>query len=86
MAERIIQRSVGDVMKPRYVRYALSVIEDRALPNIRTGLKPVMQRSLYSMYDMGLKANAKPRKSAKVVGDVLGRFHAHGRNRIFLEL
>lgn len=79
MAEKIITRNIADIMKPRYKRYAQSVISDRALPDIRTGLKPVMTRSLYSMSEMGLKANSKPKKSARVVGDVLGKLHPHGR-------
>lgn len=73
MAERIIKRSVADIMRPRYKRYAQSVISDRALPDIRSGLKPVQARGLYSMNEMGLKANSKPKKSARVVGDVLGK-------------
>ena len=79
MAERIIQKPLGKVMKPRYKAYALSVIGDRALPSLRTGLKPVLVRGLFSMGEMGLKANAKPKKSARVVGDVLGKYHPHGR-------
>ena len=78
MAERIIQRSIANVMRPRYKRYAHSVIGDRAFPDIRSGLKPVQSRGLYSMNEMGLKANSKPKKSARVVGDVLGKFHPHG--------
>lgn len=78
MAERIIQKGIGNIMKPRYKRYALDVISDRALPNLKTGLKPVQERSLYSMYQMGLKPSGKPKKSARVVGDVIGRFHPHG--------
>lgn len=81
MAERIISKSIGKVMKPRYKTYALSVIGDRALPDLRTGLKPVLKRGLYSMYDMGLRANSKPKKSARVVGDVLGKYHPHGTQK-----
>lgn len=78
MAERIIKKSIANVMRPRYKRYAHSVIGERAFPDIRSGLKPVQSRGLYSMNEMGLKANSKPKKSARVVGDVLGKYHPHG--------
>lgn len=83
MAERIIEKNLASIMKPRYKSYALSVIGDRALPDLRTGLKPVLKRSLYSMYTMGLKSNAKVKKSARVVGDTLGKFHAHGDASVY---
>lgn len=83
MAEKIISKNLGHVMKPRYKAYALSVIGDRALPSMRTGLKPVLRRSLYSMNEMGLRANSKPKKSARVVGDVLGKFHPHGDASVY---
>ena len=73
MSERIITKPLGKIMKPRYKAYALSVIGDRALPSLRTGLKPVLRRGLYSMNEMGLKAHSKVKKSARVVGDVLGK-------------
>lgn len=79
MAERIVSKSIGNIMKPRYKIYAHSVIEDRAIPDLHTGLKPVQTRSLYSMAEMGLKANQKPKKAARVVGDVIGKYHPHGR-------
>lgn len=83
MAEKIISKNLGHVMKPRYKAYALSVIGDRALPSMRTGLKPVLRRSLYSMNEMGLRANSKPKKSARVVGDVLGKYHPHGDASVY---
>lgn len=73
MAERIISKGIGDIVKPRYKMYAHSVLEDRAIPDIHTGLKPVMLRGLYSMAEMGLRSNQKPKKSARVVGDVIGK-------------
>lgn len=79
MSERIIQKPIYQVMKPRYKAYARSVIGDRALPSLRTGVKPVVRRGLFAMGEMGLKANAKPKKSARVVGEVLGKYHPHGR-------
>lgn len=73
MAERIISKGIGDIVKPRYKMYGHSVLEDRAIPDILTGLKPVQTRSLYSMAEMGLRAKEKPKKAARVVGDVIGK-------------
>ena len=67
-----------DAAEGRYLNYALSVITSRALPDVRDGLKPVQRRILYTMWEQRLGANAKPRKSAKVVGDVMGSYHPHG--------
>ncbi|HAM62004.1 MAG TPA: DNA topoisomerase IV subunit A, partial [Psychrobacter sp.] len=61
-----------------YLNYAMYVIMDRALPNIADGLKPVQRRIVYAMSELGLKASAKPKKSARTVGDVLGKYHPHG--------
>ncbi len=61
-----------------YLDYAVSVVKGRALPDVCDGCKPVQRRILYAMNEMGLAANAKPVKSARVVGDVLGKFHPHG--------
>ena len=61
-----------------YLDYAVSVVKGRALPDLCDGLKPVQRRILYAMHRMGLASNAKPVKSARVVGDVLGKFHPHG--------
>lgn len=83
MAERIISKGIGDIVKPRYKMYAHSVLGDRAIPDLHTGLKPVQTRSLYSMSEMGLKANQKPKKAARVVGDVIGRFHPHGDQSVY---
>ena len=67
-----------DAAESRYLNYALSVITSRALPDVRDGLKPVQRRILYTMWEQRLGAGAKPRKSAKVVGDVMGSYHPHG--------
>lgn len=83
MAEQIITKDLGQIMKPRYKRYALSVIEDRAIPDMNTGVKPVLKRILYSMNEMGLKANSKTKKSARVVGDVIGKYHARGDTSVY---
>lgn len=74
----VISRSIVTEMKESFIDYAMSVITDRALPDVRDGLKPVHRRILYAMHGMGLGASAKTRKSAAVVGEVLGNFHPHG--------
>ncbi len=74
----IVARNITVEMKESYLDYAMSVITARALPDVRDGLKPVHRRILYAMHEMGLTASAKFRKSAAVVGDVLGKYHPHG--------
>ncbi len=75
--------ALHDVAQSRYLNYALSVITARALPDVRDGLKPVQRRILYTMWQQHLMADAKPRKCAKVVGDVMGNFHPHGDAAIY---
>ena len=72
-----------DAAETRYLNYALSVITSRALPDVRDGLKPVQRRILYTMWEQRLTADAKPRKSAKVVGDVMGSYHPHGDSALY---
>ena len=72
-----------DAAQARYLNYALSVITARALPDVRDGLKPVQRRILYTMWEQRLNADAKPRKSAKVVGDVMGSYHPHGDTALY---
>ncbi|MEK9130368.1 MAG: DNA topoisomerase (ATP-hydrolyzing), partial [Patescibacteria group bacterium] len=74
---------VVDEMKTSYLDYAMSVIISRALPDVRDGLKPVHRRILYAMWDIGLKSSAKFRKSATVVGEVLGKYHPHGDAAVY---
>ncbi len=74
----VVARSISDEMRESYLAYAMTVIVSRALPDVRDGLKPVHRRILYTMHKMGLASNAKFRKSAAVVGDVLGKYHPHG--------
>src|SRR3989344_5838320 len=74
----IISRSITTEMRESYLDYAMSVITARALPDVRDGLKPVHRRILFAMQEAGLSANAKTRKSATVVGDVIGKYHPHG--------
>lgn len=76
--DRIVSRPITAEMKDSFIDYAMSVITDRALPDVRDGLKPVHRRILYSMNEKGLNASAKTRKSATVVGDVIGSYHPHG--------
>ena len=74
----VVSINIVTEMKNSFIDYAMSVITDRALPDVRDGLKPVHRRILYAMHEMGLTASAKTRKSAAVVGDVLGKYHPHG--------
>ena len=74
----IKQREISKEMEESYLDYAMSVIVSRALPDVRDGLKPVHRRILYAMHDLGLTRLAKFRKSALVVGEVLGKYHPHG--------
>lgn len=74
----IVERSLVEEMEQSYLDYAMSVIVARALPDVRDGLKPVHRRILYAMWDIGLRSGAKFRKSATVVGEVLGKYHPHG--------
>ncbi len=81
---RVVEgRTVESVMEDSYLRYSMSVIIDRALPDVRDGLKPVHRRILYTMYDSGLRSTARHRKSATVVGDVMGKYHPHGDSSIY---
>src|SRR3954470_4515153 len=77
------RRTVENVMEDSYLRYSMSVIIDRALPDVRDGLKPVHRRILYTMHESGLRSTARHRKSATVVGDVMGRYHPHGDSSIY---
>src|SRR3989338_4401736 len=79
----IKNREIIDEMQDSYIDYAMSVIVQRALPDVRDGLKPVHRRVLYAMHDMGLKHSAKFRKSAQVVGEVMGKYHPHGDSAIY---
>jgi DNA gyrase subunit A len=82
-ASQVVLRSITSEMKESYLDYAMSVITARALPDVRDGLKPVHRRILYAMNEMGLSASAKFRKSATVVGAVLGSYHPHGDASVY---
>ena len=79
----IQERDIAGEMRSYYIDYAMSVIVGRALPDVRDGLKPVHRRVLYSMNEMGLKYNKAYKKSARVVGDVLGKYHPHGDTAVY---
>src|SRR5712691_6498911 len=84
MAETIEPVSISQESKRRYLNYALSVITSRALPDVRDGLKPVQRRILYTMYhDLHLHADGRPRKCAKIIGDVTGNYHPHGNDAAY---
>ena len=80
---RIVDEPIGEALAKRYLAYALSTITSRALPDVRDGLKPVHRRVLYAMKRLNLTADAAFRKSAKVVGDVMGDYHPHGDQSIY---
>jgi len=80
---KIINQSISEIMQRSYLDYAMSVIVSRALPDVRDGLKPVHRRILYSMHRLGLSHDAKFRKSAMVVGDVLGKYHPHSDTAVY---
>ena len=77
------QVDIDSQMRTAYLDYAMSVIVARALPDVRDGLKPVHRRILYAMWDMGNRSNAPYRKSARIVGEVLGKYHPHGDAAVY---
>src|SRR6202012_5890867 len=81
--DRIIDEPLSEALSRRYLAYALSVITDRALPDVRDGLKPVQRRVLYAMREMRLNPDSAARKCAKVVGEVMGGYHPHGDQSIY---
>jgi len=81
--QNVISRNISTEMRESFIDYAMSVITDRALPDVRDGLKPVHRRILYTMHRMGLTSSARFRKSAAVVGDVLGKYHPHGDTSVY---
>ncbi|MCA9954019.1 MAG: DNA gyrase subunit A, partial [Anaerolineales bacterium] len=77
------QVNIDSEVRESYLSYAMSVIVSRALPDARDGLKPVQRRILYAMYDMGLRPNLPFKKSARVVGEVLGKYHPHSDTAVY---
>ena len=83
MPENIIKTEYSEVMQKSYIDYAMSVIIARALPDVRDGLKPVQRRTLYDMHELGISYNKPYRKSARIVGDTMGKYHPHGDSSIY---
>ncbi|MEI6123636.1 MAG: DNA gyrase subunit A [Bacteroidota bacterium] len=81
--DKIVKVNIEDQMKTAYIDYAMSVIVSRALPDIRDGLKPVHRRVLFGMHDLGIMANKPYKKSARIVGEVLGKYHPHGDTSVY---
>lgn len=81
--EKIIQINIEEEMKSAYIDYSMSVIVSRALPDVRDGLKPVHRRILYGMSELGVSSNKPYKKSARIVGEVLGKFHPHGDSAVY---
>ncbi|MBP5384971.1 MAG: DNA topoisomerase 4 subunit A [Lachnospiraceae bacterium] len=81
--EQIIRTEFSDVMQKSYIDYAMSVIFSIALPDVRDGLKPVQRRTLYDMYELGIRYDKPYRKSARIVGDTMGKYHPHGDSSIY---
>lgn len=81
--EQIIETEYSDVMQKSYIDYAMSVIVARALPDVRDGLKPVQRRTLYDMHELGIRYDKPYRKSARIVGDTMGKYHPHGDASIY---
>ena len=83
MEERIIKTEYSELMQKSYIDYAMSVIIARALPDVRDGLKPVQRRTLYDMHELGIRYDRPYRKSARIVGDTMGKYHPHGDSSIY---
>ena len=81
--QNIIQHEIHDEMKESYIDYAMSVIVGRALPDVRDGMKPVHRRILYGMSQLGVTPDKPYKKSARIVGEVMGKYHPHGDSSIY---
>ena len=81
--EKLIPINIDDEMKSAYIDYSMSVIVSRALPDVRDGLKPVHRRVLFGMYELGVRASSAHKKSARIVGEVLGKYHPHGDTSVY---
>src|SRR5215211_5503494 len=81
--DRIIQINIEEQMKTAYIDYSMSVIVGRALPDVRDGFKPVHRRVLYAMNELGINFNRPYKKSARIVGEVLGKYHPHGDKSVY---
>ena len=83
IVENIIEEDIAEIMQRSYINYAMNVIIARALPDVRDGLKPVHRRVLYAMKELGLSHKGTTKKSARIVGDTLGRYHPHGDSSVY---
>jgi len=81
--EKLIPINIEDQMKSAYIDYSMSVIVSRALPDVRDGLKPVHRRVLFGMHELGVRSNTAYKKSARIVGEVLGKYHPHGDSSVY---
>ena len=81
--EKVIPINIEDEMKSAYIDYSMSVIVSRALPDVRDGMKPVHRRVLFGMHELGIKATGAHKKSARIVGEVLGKYHPHGDSSVY---
>ena len=81
--EKLIPINIEDEMKSAYIDYSMSVIVSRALPDVRDGLKPVHRRVLYGMHELGVRSGSAHKKSARIVGEVLGKYHPHGDTSVY---
>ncbi|MBQ3554749.1 MAG: DNA gyrase subunit A, partial [Bacteroidales bacterium] len=84
--DRIIKINIEEEMKKSYIDYSMSVIVARALPDVRDGFKPVHRRVLFGMNELGNNSNKPHKKSARIVGDVLGKYHPHGDSSVYLTM
>lgn len=84
--DNIIRTEYSEIMQKSYIDYAMSVIVARALPDVRDGLKPVQRRTLYDMYELGIRYDRPYRKCARIVGDTMGKYHPHGDSSIYESL
>ena len=81
--DKVVPVNLAEVMSTSYIDYAMSVIVARALPDVRDGLKPVHRRILYAMQEAGMGSNKPYKKSARIVGEVLGKYHPHGDSSVY---
>ncbi|MEO7983934.1 MAG: DNA gyrase subunit A, partial [Bacteroidota bacterium] len=85
-SDRIIPVNIEEQMKTAYIDYSMSVIVGRALPDVRDGFKPVHRRILFAMNELGLNFNRAYKKSARIVGEVLGKYHPHGDSSVYFAM
>ncbi|HNO10578.1 MAG TPA: DNA gyrase subunit A, partial [bacterium] len=81
--EKLVPRNIEDEMRECYIDYSMSVIVSRAIPDVRDGLKPVHRRVLFGMNELGMSYNKPYKKSARIVGEVLGKYHPHGDTAVY---